>query len=474
MGKIKGFKEFQRKNYNKRPVSERVHDYKEIYVKLSDDDIQKQAARCMDCGTPFCMWGCPLGNLMPDYNDFVYRGEWEKAYERLRLTNNFPEFTGRLCPALCEASCALGLNYESVSTREMELSIIEKAFKEGYIKPNPPKIRTGKKVAIIGSGPAGLSAASELNSVGHTVTVFEKADKIGGLLRYGIPDFKLDKSVIDRRINILKEEGIIFKTNVNVGKDYETQKLLQDFDAVILAGGSSVPRDLRIEGRELDGIYFAVDYLTAQNKAKGSTSKISAENKSVLVIGGGDTGSDCIGTANRQKASKVYQFEIMPPLPKERTASMPWPTFPRLYKTTTSHEEGCERKFCVSTKKFIGKDGKVDKVVCVNVEWYRDDDGKMKFREIPNTEFELKIDMVILAMGFLHPEHTGIINNLKVELDERGNVKTDGNHMTSIKGVFSAGDMRRGQSLIVWAINDGRQAAKAVDEYLMGETVLRG
>ncbi|MBA5850128.1 glutamate synthase subunit beta [Clostridium sp. cel8] len=474
MGKLAGFKEFDRKNFSTRPVKERINDFKEVHDPLPIKDMEDQSARCMNCGTPFCNWGCPLGNLIPDWNDFAYNGDWKKAYERLSMTNNFPEFTGRICPALCEASCTLGVNYDPVSIREIEYMIIEKAFKEGWVKPVIPINRTGKRVAVIGSGPAGLSTAASLNFVGHEVVVFERQDEIGGLLRYGIPDFKLEKHVVTRRIEIMKQEGITFKTNVNVGFDIPTSEILEEFDAVVLTGGSTVPRSLDVPGKDLKGIYFAVDYLREQNKItakKKNTADMTAKGKSVVVIGGGDTGSDCIGTAIRQGAKKVYQLEIMPKPPVSRDKTMPWPLYPRTLKTTTSHEEGCERMWNVSTKYFDGKNGHVTKLHCTKVKWYNEK-GRMSFDEISGSEFDIDADMVIIAMGFLHPEHKGILNDLQLKFDPRGNVKTSDKHMTNVKGVFSAGDMRTGQSLVVKAIQDGKITAKYVDEYLMGETCL--
>ncbi|MBV4420109.1 glutamate synthase subunit beta [Clostridium tyrobutyricum] len=476
MGKLGGFKEFNRKDFATRSVKERVKDYEEVHTPLSLKNMEEQAARCMNCGTPFCNWGCPVGNLIPDWNDFSYNDDWEKAYKRLSLTNNFPEFTGRICPALCESSCTLGINYNPVSIREIEYMVIEKAFKEGWVKPNPPKNRTGKKVAVVGSGPSGLAAAAQLNSVGHSIVVFERHDEIGGLLRYGIPDFKLEKAVVQRRVDLMKQEGIEFKTNINVGVNINYKDLLNEFDAVVLAGGSTVPRDLKAPGRELDGIYFAVDYLLLQNKKNSNKkidSDITAKGKSVVVIGGGDTGSDCIGTAIRQDAKKVYQIEIMPKPPVNRDETMPWPTYPRTLKTTTSHEEGCERKWNISTKEFIGKDGSVKKLHCTEVKWYKDDNGVMKFNELKGSEFDIDADLVLIAMGFLHPQHEGLLDDLSLEYDKRGNVITSNENMTSVKGVFSAGDMRTGQSLVVKAIHDGRTTAKYVDKYLMGDTFLK-
>ncbi|WP_026884321.1 glutamate synthase subunit beta [Clostridium akagii] len=478
MGKTTGFKEYKREVATDRPIKERIKDYKEIHISMPDEKIKIQGARCMDCGIPFCSWGCSIGNLMPDFNDMAYKGEFEKAYKRLSLTSNFPEFTGRVCPALCEGSCTLGANSEPVSIKEVELGIIEKAFKENWVKPNIPKVRTGKNIAVVGSGPSGLTTAAELNSVGHNVTVFERHDKIGGLLRYGIPDFKLDKSVIDRRINIMEKEGIKFKVNTNIGFDYDSNQLLKDFDSVVLCGGSTVPRDLPIEGRNLKGIYFAVDFLRYINKKVAgkdvSKEAIDLKGKNVLVIGGGDTGSDCIGTSIREGAENVYQYEIMPKPPIKRDETMPWPLFPRTLKTTTSHEEGAIREWCIETIKFIGEDDKITAIEAVKVKWEKDDSGRPMKVEVPKSKITQKIDLVLIAMGFVHPDHKGIVEDLNLKLDNRGNVFADKNYMTSVEGVFSAGDMRRGQSLVVWAMNEGRSVAKSVDKYLMGETSLRG
>lgn len=479
--------EFKRQTPEKRAVAERVHDYKELYKKMPIEKVREQGARCMDCGVPFCSWGCPIGNVIPDWNDLVYKGDWEKAIKRLSVTNNFPEFTGRICPAPCEGSCTLGVNSEAVTIREMEYNIIEKAFEEGWLKPNPPKVRTGKNVAVVGGGPSGLAAAAELNSVGHNVTLFERADKVGGLLRYGIPDFKLEKHVVDRRVEVMKAEGVNFVTNTHVGVNYPAENLLKEFDAVILAGGSTVPRDLKVEGRELEGVHFAMDFLARQNRqVSGTDTKVDyrgreikddatliATDKVVLVLGGGDTGSDCIGTSVRHGAKDVYQYEIMPKPPVDRDDTMPWPTYPRTLKTTTSHEEGCKRDWNITTKKFIGENGKITKALMARVEWVNTD-GRFNMVEIPGSEFELEVDLVLLAMGFMHPEQDGMIKQLGVELDPRGNVKSDDTYATNVKGVFAAGDMRRGQSLVVWAINEGRNVAKNVDEFLMGETALRG
>ncbi|OGC06815.1 glutamate synthase [candidate division WOR-1 bacterium RIFOXYA2_FULL_36_21] len=471
MGDVRGFLKHKRETMQYRPVCERVADYAEVFNLKSDEKAREQAARCMDCGTPFCHSGCPLGNIIPEWNDLMYKGFWNKAFDLLSATNNLPEITGRVCPAPCEYACVLGINDDPVTIREDELSIIEKAFNLGYVKATPPKQRTGKSVAIVGSGPAGLSCAAQLNRLGHNVVVFEREEKLGGLMRYGIPDFKLDKKVLDRRIDIWKKEGIEFKTEVNVGLDYSADKLLKEFDAVCLTGGSKAPRDLNIPGRELKGIHFAMDYLVQANKKvsgeKFAEPKISATGKKVLVIGGGDTGSDCVGTANRQGASCVIQIEVLPEPPACRDNKCPWPAYPLLLKTTSSHEEGVTRKWSILTKKFIGENGVVKKVACVEVDFSgKDSNGRFVMKEIPGSEFEIETDLVLLAIGFLHPEHEGLVSGLKVELDPRGNVKTDDNYMTSAKKVFSAGDMHRGQSLVVWAIMEGRMAAVGIDRFL--------
>jgi glutamate synthase (NADPH/NADH) small chain len=458
MGDVRGFLKFKRKEPEYRPACDRVKDYKDVAVTRSERDSREQTSRCMDCGTPFCNWGCPVGNYIPEWNDLVFNGHWDRAFELLDATNSLPEITGRICPAPCEYACVLGINDDPVTIRENELAIIESAFKKGIIKPKPPVKRTGKRVAVVGSGPAGLSAAAQLNRAGHEVTVFEKDDRIGGIMRYGIPDFKLEKWLLDRRIDIWKKEGIKFVTGVNVGIDHHPSKLLKKFDAVCLTGGSRVPRDLKAEGRELSGIHFALEYLTQSNKrAAGyqipAKELMDAKGRKVVVIGGGDTGADCVGTANRQGAKSVTQIELLPQPSEDRPIDQPWPKYPNILKTSTSHGEGCERYWSVATKKFEGENGKVRKLIC-------EKEGK---------PFEIEADLVILAMGFLHPERKGLIESLKLKLDERGNIKTDDMYMTSKKCVFAAGDMRRGQSLIVWAILEGMRCARSIDAYLTGK-----
>lgn len=454
MGNPKGFLIHKRKACAYRPVCERVKDFSQVADPRPDELSREQASRCMDCGTPFCHWGCPLGNYIPEWNDAAFNDNWKRALDLLEASNNLPEITGRVCPAPCEYACVLGINDDPVTIRENELAIIEHAFNNGMVHPQPPKVRTNKKVAVIGSGPAGLSCAAQLNKMGHLVTVFERDDKIGGIMRYGIPDFKLEKHILDRRIDIWEKEGIVFKTKANIGVDYSTNKVIYNYDAICLAGGSRVPRDMNIEGKNLRGIYFAMDYLSQSNRRVAgekipANALIDAKGKKVLVIGGGDTGADCVGTANRQGAACVVQIEVLPQPTESRLPQQPWPTYPMLLKTTSSHEEGCERKWAVLTKKFIGDNGQVKKVACVE----------------SDKEFEIEADLVILAIGFLYPEKSSMLSDLKVEFDSRGNVQTN-NYQTSIDKVFSAGDMRRGQSLIVWAIYEGRQAAKAIDEYL--------
>jgi glutamate synthase (NADPH) small chain len=489
MGKPTGFLEFERKASQKRDVNERKNDYNEVELGIDPTQTKDQAARCMDCGIPFCHNGCPLGNIIPEFNDAVYDGNWQYAYELLSSTNNFPEFTGRICPAPCESSCVLGINKPAVAIEYIEKSIIEKAFENGWVVPVVPKKRTGKAVAVIGGGPAGMAAASQLNKAGHTVTLYERADQIGGLVRYGIPDFKLDKSIIDRRLEVMEAEGITFKTGVNVGVDIKAEKLLEKYDAIVLTGGSTVPRDVEIKGRELKGIYPAMEFLSQQNKRvateRGKSLDLSkdhqgkayqngdllATGKNVFVIGGGDTGSDCVGTSNRHKAKSVSQIEIMPMPPATRAESTPWPQWPMMLRTSTSHEEGCERAWSVNTKEFIGdENGNLKALKLVNIEWVLEN-GRMVMKEIEGSEKEYPAELALIAAGFLHPQAGGLIEDLGVKLDNRGNVDAN-NYQTSVKKVFAAGDMRRGQSLVVWAISEGREAARAVDEYLMGYSLL--
>ncbi|MBN8576153.1 MAG: glutamate synthase subunit beta [Cytophagales bacterium] len=476
MGKPTGFLEQDRELPKKRDAKKRISDYNEVDPIVEESITVKQASRCMDCGIPFCHHGCPLGNIIPEFNDAVYNQNWKLAYEILINTNNFPEFTGRICPAPCEASCVLGINKPAVAIEYIEKSIIEKAFQDGYVKPRIPAARTTKKVAIIGSGPAGLAAAAQLNYAGHSVTVFERADEIGGLLRYGIPDFKLDKQVVDRRVKLLAEEGVKFLTNANVGVNVAVEQVKEEFDAILLCGGSTVPRDLPIPGRELKGVHFAMDFLTQQNGRvagkKVTAEEIWATGKNVVVIGGGDTGSDCVGTSNRHGAKSVTQIEIMPKPPKERTVSMPWPNWPMILRTSTSHEEGCERNWSIVTKAFVGDDlGNLKALKIVEVEMKTEPGKPASFVEIAGSEKEIPCELALLAMGFLHPQHTGLLEQLGVDKDERGNVKAT-KYQTTVESVFAAGDMRRGQSLVVWAISEGREAARAVDQYLVGQTSL--
>ncbi|WP_437920919.1 glutamate synthase subunit beta [Sphingobacterium sp. LRF_L2] len=478
MGKPTGFLEFERALPQKESVESRKQNYQEFAHSYSDDQLNNQAARCMNCGIPFCHSGCPLGNVIPEFNDAVYDGRWEEAYNILVSTNNFPEFTGRICPAPCEAACVLGINKSPVAIEEIEKHIIEIAFKRNYVQPNKTYIKTGKRIAVVGSGPAGLAAAAQLNKAGHDVVVYERDDKPGGLLRYGIPDFKLDKDVIDRRVEVMKQSGIVFHTNAEVGVNVPASEL-QAYDAIVLAGGSTIPRNLPIPGRELKGVHYAMEFLKQQNKRVGSSpidvEEIHAADKNVLVIGGGDTGSDCVGTSNRHGAKSVTQFELMPQPPKERTVAMPWPTYPMLLKTTTSHEEGCQRFWSVSTKSFLGDDnGNLRAALVVDLEWETDSFGRpTKFKEVEGSERELPCELVTLAMGFLHPQHEGLLQQLGVKINERGNVDAlEGDYKSSVDKVFVAGDMRRGQSLVVWAISEGRECARKVDEYLMGYSEL--
>ena len=472
MGNPTGFLEIARVTPERRPIQERLQDWKEVYKEFPEGTLKAQASRCMDCGVPFCHQGCPLGNIIPDWNDLVYRDQWKEALERLHSTNNFPEFTGRICPAPCEGSCVLGINADPVTIKNVEVAIIDRAFKEGIVKASPPPVRTGKRVAVVGSGPAGLAAAAQLNQAGHWVTVFERADRIGGLLRYGIPEFKMEKQVLDRRLNIMREEGITFRVNANVGVNVSVEDLGRDFDAILLAGGATFPRDLPVPGRELKGIYFAMQFLPLQNKrCEGDiisdSEFISAKDKHVVIIGGGDTGADCLGTVHRQGARSVVQFELLPKPPQDRAPDNPWPNWPNIFRTSSAHEEGGERDYCVLTKSFTGGNGQVEQLHGVRVEF----EGR-NMREIPGTEFTIDADLVLLAMGFLGPEPNGMLAQLGVTINERGNVATDSEKMTNIPGIFAAGDMARGQSLVVWAIREGRVAARWMDKYLMGSTDL--
>lgn len=469
MGNAKAFLTIKRKEAGYRPVYERVADYSEVEQTLNTEDRMLQASRCMDCGIPFCHWSCSLGNRMPEWQDAMYKGKWQEAYNILSETNNFPEFTGRVCPALCEKSCVLMLDGQPVTIRENEAAVVEHAFQEGYIKPNPPLVRTGKKVAVIGSGPAGLATADMLNRRGHTVTVYEKDEAPGGLLRFGIPDFKLNKEIIARRLNILEAEGVIFYNGIEVGKDISREQLMSEYDAVCLTIGSGKPRDLPVEGREMEGIYFALDFLQQQNRIVAGNiipkdQRISAKGKHVLVIGGGDTGSDCVGTSVRQKAAKVTQIEIMPKPPIGENSETPWPTYPHILKTTSSHEEGCIRRWNLATKRFIGENGKVTEVEIVEVEWVKDSANKLVMKETGHTEI-LQADLVLLSMGFVHPVHEGLLDSLELAYDQRGNVMTT-SYQTSVDKVFAAGDVNTGASLVLKAISAGREAAEAIDKYL--------
>ena len=477
MGKPTGFMEISRQDRAYAPIAERVKHYREFVIALSDESMQQQGSRCMDCGIPYCHQGCPINNIIPDWNDLVYQGQWQEAVSVLHSTNNFPEFTGRICPAPCEAACTLNLTDEPVTIKSIECSIIDRAWQEGWIKPQIPSHRTGKRVAIIGSGPAGLACAQQLARAGHAVVVYEKQDRIGGLLRYGIPDFKMEKQLIDRRIAQMQAEGVAFRPNSHVGVNLPASKLMNEFDAVVLACGSEYPRDLLIPGRDLQGVHFAMDFLTQQNRrVAGDTmdesSALHASGKHVIVIGGGDTGSDCIGTSVRHGAARITQLEIMPKPPEKEDKAMTWPHWPNKIRTSSSHQEGCERMWSVTTKSFSGENGVLKKVLCAHVEW-RQEDGRWIMQEVPGSEFTLEADMVFLAMAFVHPVHDGLIEQLNIAMDERKNVKADThNYQTSVDKVFAAGDVRRGQSLVVWAIREGRQTARAVDEYLQGSSDL--
>ncbi len=483
MGNTTGFLQHTRELPQKRKVEERLNDYKEFVLPYTDEKLNEQSGRCMNCGVPFCHNGCPLGNIIPEFNDAVYKKEWKNAYDILSSTNNFPEFTGRICPAPCESACVLGINQPAIAIEEIEKHIIEIAFDKGFVQAKKNIIRTGKKIAVIGSGPAGLAAAAQLNYAGHAVVVFERDDLPGGLLRYGIPDFKLEKWVIDRRIKFMEEEGIVFTCNANVGLNISITDLLREYDAIVLAGGSTVPRDLNIVGRSIKGVHFAMEFLTQQNRVNagklippnGGADLGEASNKNVVVIGGGDTGSDCVGTSNRQKAKSVTQFELMPMPPNSRTAYMPWPQYPMILKTTSSHEEGANRQWAIATKEFVAdEEGHLKELKIVDLEWKISEEGKpANFVEIANTVRKIPCELALLAMGFVHPQQEGLLTQLEIELDERGNVKaSEKAYQTSISKIFTAGDMRRGQSLVVWAISEGRECARKVDEFLMGFSLL--
>ncbi len=477
MGKPTGFMEVSRQDRRYTMVDDRVQNFKEFVVPLSEEELVRQGSRCMDCGIPYCHNGCPVNNIIPDWNDLVYQQGWQQAIEVLHSTNNFPEFTGRICPAPCEAACTLNLTDEPVTIKSIECAIVDKAWENGWIQPQIAAHKTGKRVAVVGSGPAGLAAAQQLARAGHDVTVFEKNDRIGGLLRYGIPDFKMEKHIIDRRIAQMQAEGVLFRPNWHIGKDIPASQLVKEFDAVILAGGSEHPRDLPVPGRELDGVHYAMTFLPQQNKRNAGdvlpeSDSILATDKHVVVIGGGDTGSDCIGTSRRHGATSITQLEIMPKPPEKENKALTWPNWPNKLRTSSSHEEGCDRMWSVDTVSFEGKDGKLTQINCVKVEWTQDN-GRWVMNRVPGSEFSLKADLVFLAMGFVHPVRDGMLADLGVALDERNNVRaTTDDYRTSVDKVFTAGDMRRGQSLVVWAIREGRQCARSVDEFLMGSSEL--
>ncbi|HET7547980.1 MAG TPA: glutamate synthase subunit beta [Usitatibacter sp.] len=475
MGKITGFMEWQRADRPYTPVTERIRFFKEFVRALPDEEMSRQGGRCMDCGIPFCQTGCPVNNIIPDWNDLVYRNRWREALDVLHSTNNFPEFTGRVCPAPCEAACTLNINNDPVTIKSIEQAIVDRGWAEGWIGPQLPHRKTGRRVAVVGSGPAGLACAQQLARAGHDVTLFEKSDRIGGLLRYGIPDFKMEKHLIDRRMEQMGAEGVTFRPGVHVGVALPAAELLAQFDAVVLSGGSEKPRDLPVPGRELAGIHFAMEFLPQQNKVNAGdavASQIVATGKHVIVIGGGDTGSDCIGTSIRQGAASVVNFELMPQPPEHENKPLTWPYWPLKLRTSSSHEEGAERDFAVATKRFEGRDGKVESLTACHVEWVKDANGAMAMKEVPGTEFTIPAQLVLLAMGYVHPVHEGLIDGLGVAKDGRGNVRAAtegaGCYATSVPRVFAAGDMRRGQSLVVWAIREGRQCAREVDAFLMG------
>ena len=478
MGKPTGFMEKGREPPPKRPVARRTQDFHEFYLSWGEQEARDQGARCMNCAVPFCHQGCPLGNLIPDWNDLVYRGKWREALSALHRTNNFPEFTGRICPAPCETSCVLSINQDPVTIEYIEKAISDRGWDEGWIVPEPSERRTGRTVGIVGSGPAGLAAAQQLSRCGHAVTVFERDHQIGGLLRLGIPDFKLEKHVVQRRVDQMAAEGVVFEPGVHVGVNYPASRLMEKFDAVLLAGGSTEPRDLPVPGRELQGVHFAMDYLTQQNKMiEGEhvdpADRITAEGRRVVILGGGDTGADCLGTAHRQGAEVIHQFELLSEPPEERRPDNPWPQWPTILRSSAAHEEGGIRDYDIQTTRLSGRDGRVEKLHAVRISWGPpDSSGRPTMKEVPGSEFEIDTELVLLAMGFLHPEHNGMLAELGVEMDPRGNVKTDDNQMTSVPSVFAAGDMARGQSLVVWALAEGREAARGIDQHLMGKTVL--
>ena len=476
MGKITGFLELDRVAEVAEAARDRVRHYREFILTLEDDAASKQGARCMDCGIPFCQSGCPVNNIIPDWNDLVYRRQWKQALDTLHSTNNFPEFTGRVCPAPCEAACTLNINNDPVGIKSIEHFIIDKGWEEGWVVPRPPSAKSGRSVAVVGSGPAGLACAQQLARAGHDVVVFEKSDRIGGLMRYGIPDFKMEKPAIDRRMAQMSAEGVRFRPGVEVGRDVDPQAMLEEFDAVVLSGGAEKPRDLPVPGRDLDGVHYAMDFLPQQNKVVAGDrvpGQLLATGKKVVVIGGGDTGSDCVGTSNRQGAASVTQFELLPQPPEHENKPLVWPYWPVKLRTSSSHEEGVKRDWAVATKRFEGSNGTVERLVAARVEWQKDPGGAMKMIEVPGSEFTLQADLVLLAMGFTGPGDTGLVEQFRVERDARTNVKasTD-DYRTSVAKVFAAGDMRRGQSLVVWAIREGRQCARAVDQFLMGASDL--
>ncbi len=476
MGHIKGFLQHDRQEFDKESSKERIGHWKEFVKSMPKEQLASQGARCMDCGVPFCQSGCPVSNIIPDFNDLVFNGRWGDAIKRLHKTNNFPEFTGRVCPAPCENSCVLGYNYPAVTIKNIEKTIIENAYSEGWIKPQPPKHRTGKKIAVVGSGPAGLACADQLNKRGHTVTVYEKNEVLGGLLTLGIPDYKLEKTIIERRLKLMKDEGVNFKTKAFVGVDIPAKSLIDKYDAVAICGGAEQPRDLNIDGRELKGVYFALEFLHQQNRVNNGLKidgqkRIDVKGKNVVVLGGGDTGSDCVGTSNRQGAASIKQFELLPQPPQERDEGNPWPQWALIDRISTSHEEGVDRDFCVMTKSLSGENGELKKLHAIRLEFGEKDSetGRRSMKELPGSEFTVDVDYVFLAMGFLGPVKNGMLDELGCALDSRGNVKCDDNKMTSVEGVFAAGDMARGQSLVVWAIHEGRIAAEGVQQYLMNQ-----